>query len=43
MRSRGYDNISEEDLLKAALHNLTTKYIEDLKAVGYDRLDFRHF
>lgn len=42
MRGRGYDNLTEEDLLRAALHNLTTKFIEDLKSVGYDRLEFRH-
>ena len=41
MRARGYGNLTEEDLLRAALHNLTTKFIEDLKAVGYDRLEFR--
>jgi uncharacterized protein (UPF0335 family) len=41
MRGRGYDNLTDEDLLRAALHNLTTKLIEDLKTVGYDRLEFR--
>jgi uncharacterized protein (UPF0335 family) len=41
MRSRGYENLTDEDLLKAAMHNLTTKFIEDLKSVGYDRLEFR--
>jgi hypothetical protein len=41
MRGRGYNNLTEEDLLRAALHNLTTKFIEDLKTVGYDRLEFR--
>jgi uncharacterized protein (UPF0335 family) len=41
MRSRGYENLTEEDLLKAAMHNLTTKFIEDLKSVGYDRLELR--
>jgi uncharacterized protein (UPF0335 family) len=41
MRGRGYDNLTEEDLLRAALSNLTTRFIEDLKAVGYDRLEFR--
>jgi uncharacterized protein (UPF0335 family) len=40
MRSRGYDNLTEEDLLRAALHNLTTKFIEELKSVGYDHLEF---
>lgn len=41
MRSRGYDQLTDEDLLKAALHNLTAKYVDDLKAAGYDRLDFK--
>jgi hypothetical protein len=41
MRGRGYDNLTEEDLLKAALHNLTTKLIDDLKSVGYERLEFK--
>jgi hypothetical protein len=41
MRDRGYSNLTEEDLLRAALHNLTTNYIEDLKAAGYDRLEFK--
>jgi hypothetical protein len=40
MRSRGYDRLDDEDLLRAALHNLTTKYVDDLKAAGYDRLEF---
>lgn len=41
MRSRGYDNLTEEDLLSAALHNLTTKFIEDLKTAGYESLTFK--
>ena len=41
MRTRGYDRLSDEDLLKAALHNLTTKFVDDLKAAGYDRLSFQ--
>lgn len=41
MRGRGYGGLTEEDLLRAALHNLTTKYIEDLKSAGYDRLEFK--
>lgn len=41
MRGRGYDNLTEEDLLRAALYNLTTSFIEDLKTVGYGRLEFR--
>jgi uncharacterized protein (UPF0335 family) len=40
MRSRGYDNLSDENLLSAALHNLTIKFIEDLKSAGYDKLTF---
>lgn len=40
MRSRGYDNLTADDLLRAAFHNLTVKFIEDLKGVGYDHLTF---
>lgn len=41
MRERGYDALTDEDLLKAALHKLTTDYIQDLKSAGYDRLEFK--
>ena len=41
MRGRGFLNLTDEDFLRAALHNLTTKFIEDLKAVGYDHLEFQ--
>lgn len=41
MRSRGYTGLTDEDLLRAALHNITTKFIDDLKAAGYDHLEFR--
>lgn len=41
MSERGYGNLSDEDLLRAAFHNLTTNLIEDLKSAGYDRLEFR--
>lgn len=38
MRQRGFGNLSDEDLLRATLHNLTTRYADDLKAAGYDKL-----
>jgi hypothetical protein len=41
MRDRGYDNLTDEDLLRAAFNKLTTNLIEDLKSAGYDRLEFR--
>jgi uncharacterized protein (UPF0335 family) len=41
MRGRGYTTLTDEDLLRATMHNLTTKYIEDLKSAGYDRLEFQ--
>jgi uncharacterized protein (UPF0335 family) len=41
MRARGYQDLTEEDFLRAAMHNLTGKFIEDLKSAGYDRLEFR--
>jgi hypothetical protein len=41
MQSRGYDNLSEDDLFSAALFDINIKSIEDLKAAGYDRLSFK--
>jgi hypothetical protein len=41
MRSRGYDNLTEEDFLRAATNNLTIKFIEDLKSAGYAQLEFK--
>ncbi|MCA1568353.1 MAG: hypothetical protein LC803_22445 [Acidobacteria bacterium] len=41
MRERGYGDLSDEDMLRAALNNLTTNFIEDLKSAGYDRLEFK--
>ncbi|HEX8492195.1 MAG TPA: hypothetical protein VF658_05085 [Pyrinomonadaceae bacterium] len=41
MRSRGYDNLTEDDLFSAALFDINIKSIEDLKAAGYDRLSFK--
>jgi hypothetical protein len=41
MRSRGYDNLTAEDLFSAALFDINIKSIEDLKAAGYDRLSFK--
>lgn len=41
MRARGYDNLTEDDLLSAALHDLTIKFVEDLKNAGYDKLTFQ--
>ena len=40
MRNRGYDNLTENDLMSAVLSNLTAKFIEDLKSVGYGSLEF---
>lgn len=40
MNSRGYTNLDDEDLLRAAFHNLTSKYIDELKSAGYDKLTF---
>jgi hypothetical protein len=41
MQSRGYDNLTEDDLFSAALFDINTRAIEDLKAAGYDRLTFK--
>lgn len=41
MRARGYDNLTEDDLFSAALHDFKIKSIDDLKEAGYDRLSFK--
>jgi hypothetical protein len=40
MRSRGYGNLTEDNLFAAAIANVSVKMIEDLKSFGYDRLSF---
>ena len=41
MRERGYGDLTDEDMLRAALHRLTTNFIEEMKSAGYDRLEFK--
>lgn len=41
MRELGYDNLSEDDLLRAAWHNLTSKYAGELKSAGYNSTKLR--
>lgn len=38
MSSRGYDNLTENDLFHMAYGKTTIKLVDDLKKVGYDRL-----
>lgn len=40
MRSRGYDNLSEEKLFWATIGNLTLTFAAGLKSIGYERLSF---
>jgi uncharacterized protein (UPF0335 family) len=40
MKSRGYANLTDEDLLRAAFNDLTIKFIDDLKTAGYNGLTF---
>jgi hypothetical protein len=40
MRSRGFENLTGDDLTRAAFNNLTTKFIDELKNAGYDGLTF---
>lgn len=41
MQSRGYDNLSTDDLFSAAVFDINIKVIEDLKSAGLDRLSFK--
>ena len=41
MQSRGYNNLSQDDLFSAALFDINIKTIEDLKGAGYERLTFK--
>lgn len=41
MGSRGYDNLTEDDLFSAAVFDINSKSMEDLKAAGFDRLSFK--
>jgi uncharacterized protein (UPF0335 family) len=41
MRDRGYADLTNEDLLRAALHKLSTNVVDELKSVGYERLEFK--
>ena len=39
MRGRGY-NLSDEDVFKSVMLNVTTKFVDDLKTIGFDQLPF---
>jgi uncharacterized protein (UPF0335 family) len=40
MRERGYDNLTEQNLISSAMNNITVKFSDDLKSAGYDHLTF---
>jgi len=40
MQSRGYNKLTDADLVRAAFSNLTIKYTDELRSVGYDKLTF---
>lgn len=39
MSSRGYD-LSDEEMFKSAMLDVTTGFVDDLKAIGFERLEF---
>lgn len=41
MRSRGYDELTDEQMFTSAMIDLTSKFVDDLKTIGFDRLPFR--
>lgn len=40
MRQRGFNGLTDDDMLRAAFHNLTTKYADEIRVAGYDKLTF---
>ncbi len=40
MRSRGYDNLTDQQMVTSVMINLTAKFVDDLKTIGFDRLPF---
>lgn len=40
MSSRGYDNLTDNQMFTSVMINLTSKFVDDLKTIGFDRLPF---
>ena len=40
MASRGFGNLTEEDMLRATFHSLTVRFADEIKAAGYDQLTY---
>ncbi len=40
MASRGYANLTDEDLLRATFHGLTTKYADEIRSAGFEQMTF---
>jgi hypothetical protein len=40
MQSRGYNKLTDADLVRAAFSNLTIKYTDELRTAGYDKITF---
>lgn len=40
MRSRGYDNLTNQQMFTSAMINLTSKFVDELKTIGFDNLSF---
>src|SRR6478672_1382117 len=40
MQSRGFNNLTDSDLVRAAFSNVTIKYTDELRSAGYDKITF---
>lgn len=41
MRSRGYDNLTDQQMFTSVMINLTARFVDDLKTIGFGELSFQ--
>jgi hypothetical protein len=41
MRTRGYEDLTDEQVFTSVMVNVTSKYVDDFKSMGFDQLDYQ--